>query len=43
MRPDLKFHHTDEENCTAEEPSGSIFLAEIFSNYGQTDSYPNQI
>jgi hypothetical protein len=43
MIPDLNFHPTDEGNYTAEEPSGSSFLAEIFSNYGQTNSYPNQV
>jgi hypothetical protein len=25
------------------EPSDSNFLAEIFSNYGQTNSHPNQV
>jgi hypothetical protein len=43
MRPDLNFHHTDKENYIAEKPSDSSFLAGIFSNYGQTDSYPNQV
>jgi hypothetical protein len=43
MRLDLNFHPTDEENYTAEEPSDSNFLVEIFSNYGQIDSYPNQV
>jgi hypothetical protein len=43
MIPDLNFYHADEENYTAEEPSSSSFLAEIFSNYDQTNSYPNQV
>jgi hypothetical protein len=38
QRPDLNFHHIDEENYTAEEPSGSSFLTEIFSNYDQSNS-----
>jgi hypothetical protein len=41
MRPDLNFHPTDEKNYTAEKLSGSNFLTGLFSNYGQTDFYPN--
>jgi hypothetical protein len=37
---DLNFYPTDEENYTREKPSGSSFLAEIFSTYDQTNSYP---
>jgi hypothetical protein len=40
---DLNFYPADEENYTAEEPSGSNFLAEIFLTYDQTNSYPNQV
>jgi hypothetical protein len=43
MIPDLNFYPVDEENYTAEESSGSSFLAEIFSTYDQTNSYPNQV
>jgi hypothetical protein len=35
--------HTDEENYTTEEPSGSSFFVGIFSNYEQSNSYPNQV
>jgi hypothetical protein len=41
MISDLNFNPAAEGNYTAEEPSGSRFLAEIFPNYGQTNSYPN--
>jgi hypothetical protein len=43
MIPDLNFYPADEENYTAEEPSGSSFLAGIFLTYDQTNSYPNQV
>jgi hypothetical protein len=43
MISDLNFYSIDEGNYTAEEPSGSSFLAGIFPNYGQTDSYSNQV
>jgi hypothetical protein len=43
MIADLKFYLADEENYTAEEPSGSSFLAEIFPTYDQTNPYPNQV
>jgi hypothetical protein len=41
MIADLNFYLVDEENNTAEEPSGGIFLTGIFSTYDQTNSYPN--
>jgi hypothetical protein len=40
MVPDLNCYSADEENYTAEQPSGSSFLAEIFSTYDQINSYP---
>jgi hypothetical protein len=40
---DLNFDHFDEENYTAGEPSGSNFFAGIFSNFDQSNSYPNQV
>jgi hypothetical protein len=43
MRPDLNLHHIDEENYIAEEPNSNSILVGIFSNYGQIDSYPNQV
>jgi hypothetical protein len=43
MRHDLNFHPTVEENYIVEESSGSSFLVEIFSNYSETDFYPNQV
>jgi hypothetical protein len=43
MIPDLNFDPAYEENYTAEEPSGSNFLTEIFLNYDQNNSYSNQI
>jgi hypothetical protein len=41
MISDLNFNLVAEGNYTAEELSGSSFLAGIFPNYGQTNSYPN--
>jgi hypothetical protein len=38
MLPDLNYY-PDEENYTAEQPSGSNFLTGIFSNHNQTNSY----
>jgi hypothetical protein len=43
MRSDLNFLPTNKENYTAEELGGISFLAGIFSSYGQTDSYSNQV
>jgi hypothetical protein len=43
MISDLNFDPSDEENYTAEEPSGSSFFAIIFSNYAQNNFYPNQV
>jgi hypothetical protein len=43
IRLDLNFYPTDKENYTVEELSSSSFWIKIFSNYGQTDSYPNQV
>jgi hypothetical protein len=43
MIHDFNFDPTDEGNYTVEEPSSSSFLAEIFSNYDQTNFYPNQV
>jgi hypothetical protein len=43
MIADLNFYPADEENYTAEEPSGNSFLAVIFPTYDQTNSYPNQV
>jgi hypothetical protein len=43
MIPYLNFDPSDEENYTAEEPSDSSFFAEIFPNYDQSNSYPNQV
>jgi hypothetical protein len=39
----LNFYPADEENYTAEEPNGGMFLVGIFSTHDQTNSYPNQI
>jgi hypothetical protein len=39
MIPDLNYCPADEENYTAEQPSDSNFLAEIFSTHNQTNSY----
>jgi hypothetical protein len=38
MLPDLNYY-PDEENYTAEQPSGSNFLTGIFLNHNQTNSY----
>jgi hypothetical protein len=38
MLPDLNYN-PDEENYTAEQPSGSKFLTGIFSNQNETNSY----
>jgi hypothetical protein len=38
MLQDLNYY-SDEQNYTAEQPSGSNFLTEIFSNHNQTNSY----
>jgi hypothetical protein len=38
MLPDLNYY-SDEENYTAEQPSGSNFLTVIFSNHNQTNFY----
>jgi hypothetical protein len=38
MLPDLNYY-PDEENYTAEQPSGSNFLTGIFPNHNQTNSY----
>jgi hypothetical protein len=43
MISDLNFYPTNKGNYTMKEPSDSNFLAEIFSNYGQTNSHPNQV
>jgi hypothetical protein len=43
MISDLNFDSVNEGNYTTEEPSGSSFLAGMFPNYGQANSYPNQI
>jgi hypothetical protein len=43
MIPDLNFDSTDEGNYTAKELSDNSFLVGIFSNYGQINSYPNQV
>jgi hypothetical protein len=39
MLPDLNYN-PDEENYTAEQPSGSKLLTGIFSNQNETNSYP---
>jgi hypothetical protein len=39
MIPDLNYCPADEENYTAEQPSDSKFLTEIFSSHNQTNSY----
>jgi hypothetical protein len=39
MIPDLNYYPADEENYTTEQPSGSSFLAGIFSTHNQTNSY----
>jgi hypothetical protein len=39
MIPYLNYYPDDEENYTAEQPSGSSFLAGIFSTHDQTNSY----
>jgi hypothetical protein len=39
MLPYLNYY-PDEENYTAEQPSGSNFLTKIFPNHNQTNSYP---
>jgi hypothetical protein len=39
MISDLNYYPADEENYTVEQPSGSSFLAEIFSTHDQTNSY----
>jgi hypothetical protein len=39
MIPDLNYCPADEENYTAEQPSDSNFLAEIFSTHDQINSY----
>jgi hypothetical protein len=41
MRSDLNFYPTSDKNYTAEEPNSSNSFARIFSNFGQTDFYPN--
>jgi hypothetical protein len=38
MLPDLNYN-SNEENYTAEQPSGSNFLTEIFPNHNETNSY----
>jgi hypothetical protein len=43
MIPDLNFDPADEGNYITEEPSSSSFFVKIFSNYDQSNSYPNQI
>jgi hypothetical protein len=43
MIPNLNFDPSDERNYIAEEPNGSSFFARIFSNYDQSNSYPNQV
>jgi hypothetical protein len=39
MIPDLNYYPADEENYTAEQPSGSSFMAGIFPIHDQTKSY----
>jgi hypothetical protein len=39
MLPYLNYYPVDEENYTAEQPSGSNFLTGIFPNHNQTNSY----
>jgi hypothetical protein len=39
MIPDLNYYPADEENYTAEQPSGSSFLVGIFPTHDQTYSY----
>jgi hypothetical protein len=39
MLPDLNYYLADEENYTAEQPSGSNFLTKIFPNHNQINSY----
>jgi hypothetical protein len=43
MIANLNFYPADEENYIAEEPSGSSFLAGIFSTCDQTNSYLNHV
>jgi hypothetical protein len=39
MIPVLNYYPADEENYSAEQPSGNSFLAGIFSTHDQTNSY----
>jgi hypothetical protein len=43
MLPDLNYYPADEENYTAEQPSGNNFLTEIFPNHNQTNSYQTYV